>query len=548
MTAPSRGPAYAGVVCLRVLLGFSLWLLSAVPANAQAVQLQAGSSSLFGAHGASIETRGPTHSFAFGAGRIRNRFTIGALMRKVTHGVTFSVGDDTLDFQLPTDVFGGSHYLPVRGAGLDLTRRNLHIRGVVGAATQNTGAPFFRGAEWGGPSVGMLFLDQKITPRLRAVSRSIFADTQTSIHGVEWTPRDKLTLGATAGVGGNKFYAAASGRFKNDWVTTTAAQISGRSSFRRINLDSPGSSETTGTNVSATFHPRDWWSVSAGRQNLLDGDGSAPVTRRVAVNNAGLTVNRLGFRTGLNAFESRGHGLNNQGLSLSVARNVTRAVDVEGNYFRARSGDGDRSQSLLVSLRETLTPRVSLLQVITRSGNQTSMNVGGQFLSNPLTVSVTYQNVYAPFHPGNPFVQAVGVDLRINVLDRVQLQAGTYTTPDGRLRYSISGSTIAFRQGRRPDTNENAFKARKYAVRGQVTDETGQPIPGATVQIGDDVLITNGEGRFVLRVENPSPRDFKVLTDEFMMPGRFEVVSAPTKVAAVLDHQVRDVRVTLRRV
>ena len=83
---------------------------------------------------------------------------------------------------------------------------------------------------------------------------------------------------------------------------------------------------------------------------------------------------------------------------------------------------------------------------------------------------------------------------------------------------------------------------------GKVTDETGQPIPGATVQIGDDVLITNGEGRFVLRVENPSPRDFKVLTEEFMMPGRFEVVSAPTKVAAVLDHEVRDVRVTLRRV
>ena len=547
MTAAAGGPAFAGVVCLRALLGFSLWLLSAAPANAQAVQLQAGSSSLFGAHGASIETRGQTHSFLLGAGRIRNRFTVGALMRKVTHGVTFSVGDDTLDFQLPTDTFGGAHYLPVRGAGLDLTRRNLHIRGFVGAATESTGAPFFRGAGWG-PSVGMLFLDKKLNPRLRAVSRNIFADTHTSIHGVEWTPRDKLTLAATAGVGGNKFYAAASAAFENRWITTSAGQISGRSSFRRINLDSPGSSETTGANMSVTFHPRDWWSVNGGRQNLLDGDGFTPVTRRVAVNRAGVTVNRLGFRTGLNAFESRGHGLNNKGVSLSVARNLTRAVDVEGNYFGARSDNGDHSQSLLVSLRETLTPRVSLLQVITRSGNQTSMNVGGQFLSNPLTVSVTYQNVYAPFHPGNPFVQALGVDLRINVFDRVQLQAGTYTTPDGRLRYSISGSTIAFRQGRRPDTNENAFKARKYAVRGQVTDESGQPIPGATVQIGDDVLITNGEGRFVLRMENPSPRDFKVLTEEFMMPGRFEVVSAPTKVVAVLDHQVRDVRVTVRRV
>ena len=131
------------------------------------MQLQAGSSSLFGAHGASIETRGQTHSFLLGAGRIRNRFTVGALMRKVTHGATFSVGDDTLDFQLPTDVFGGAHYFQVRGAGLDLTRRNLHIRGFVGAATKSTGAPFFRGAGWG-PSVGMLFLDRKLTPRVQA--------------------------------------------------------------------------------------------------------------------------------------------------------------------------------------------------------------------------------------------------------------------------------------------------------------------------------------------------------------------------------------------
>ena len=84
-------------------------------------------------------------------------------------------------------------------------------------------------------------------------------------------------------------------------------------------------------------------------------------------------------------------------------------------------------------------------------------------------------------------------------------------------------------------------------MRGQVTDESGQPIPGAAVQIGDDVLITNREGRFVLRMENPAPRDFKVLTEEFMMPGRFEVVSAPSKVVAVLDHQVRELRVTVRR-
>ena len=177
---------------------------------------------------------------------------------------------------------------------------------------------------------------EKSHPRLRAVSRSIFADTHTSIHGVEWTPRDKLTLGATAGVGGNMFYAAASGAFKNRLGHNEGRRRPGRSP-RPISIwIHRGHRRPPERTSPSTFHPRDWWSVSAGRQNLLDGDGFSPVTRRVAVKNAGVTVNRLGFRTGLNAFESRGQGLNNKGVSLSVARNLTRAVDVEGNYFRAR--------------------------------------------------------------------------------------------------------------------------------------------------------------------------------------------------------------------
>ena len=57
---------------------------------------------------------------------------------------------------------------------------------------------------------------------------------------------------------------------------------------------------------------------------------------------------------------------------------------------------------------------LNLLQVVTRSAGQTGVNVGGEFVSNPVSVNVSSQTIYAPLKPGNPFVHLIGVDVRIH--------------------------------------------------------------------------------------------------------------------------------------
>src|SRR5438093_11633826 len=115
--ASRRGPA-AGATW-RALVAAAMWATSAGVAMAgQAMQVQAGSSSLCDAHWGSIEARGRSVALTVGAGTLHDRFTMGGRLQKTSRGMTYSFGDDTIDFQLPTDVFGVGRYLPVRGAGV----------------------------------------------------------------------------------------------------------------------------------------------------------------------------------------------------------------------------------------------------------------------------------------------------------------------------------------------------------------------------------------------------------------------------------------------
>jgi hypothetical protein len=69
-------------------------------------------------------------------------------------------------------------------------------------------------------------------------------------------------------------------------------------------------------------------------------------------------------------------------------------------------------------------------------------------------------------------------------------------------------------------------------VRGMVRDETGNPVEGAAIEIGSEVVFTNSSGQFFHRLGRPGRSAVKVLTAEFLLPGHWEVVSAPTDAVA----------------
>src|SRR2546427_4856064 len=69
-------------------------------------------------------------------------------------------------------------------------------------------------------------------------------------------------------------------------------------------------------------------------------------------------------------------------------------------------------------------------------------------------------------------------------------------------------------------------------VGGGVSDEDGPPVAGAGLRIDGELVFSDSGGAFFLRRKKAKLYPLEVLPNQFMLPGRFEVVSAPEVVRA----------------
>jgi hypothetical protein len=79
-----------------------------------------------------------------------------------------------------------------------------------------------------------------------------------------------------------------------------------------------------------------------------------------------------------------------------------------------------------------------------------------------------------------------------------------------------------------------------------VIDETGNPVEGAAVEVGGEVVFTNSAGDFFLRVGRPRRSPVRVLLSEFLLPGQWEVVSAPADAEAAPETRGSGIEIVLR--
>jgi hypothetical protein len=85
-------------------------------------------------------------------------------------------------------------------------------------------------------------------------------------------------------------------------------------------------------------------------------------------------------------------------------------------------------------------------------------------------------------------------------------------------------------------------------VHGHVRDEHGSSVEGAAILIGDQTVFTNAAGEFLLRLNKAKQLALTVLTDEFLTPLHFTVVSAPPTVSAAPEESATDILIVLRLV
>lgn len=535
-----RGGTGAHVAALLLLV-----LLLRVPAWGQVFVVQGGSSSLYGAHGGSVTIRTPKYEIGLGSG-VFGGPQFGGYLRTEYRGYTFNLGDDTVSFRLPTDVFNPSHYFLARGLGMGRQWEETSLYGFIGATSTGFSTPFFRAAQ---PETvaGGLFFDRQLRPDLRLFSRNIFSERQTSIHGLEWQPTPILRAAVAAGVGANQGYFASSLTAERGWASLTAGYTHAGDRFRRIVVDSPLSAETDRENIQLVLKPKPYLTLTAARQNFLSPLSGPGASLRGSINQYNVTATAAGFLLASRLYDARVSGNRNLGTSLSVGRNITDRVQANANWLISRPEGGSTSTSFVATVREALTPRLSLVQLITTSAGHTTVSFGGHFLSNRFTIGVDYQTVYVPFQTDNPFKQALALTLRFHLFGNLELNAGTYVAPDGRVRYTAYTRTFLY-HGPFSAEAPAVVIFHKYLIHGRVTDEEERPIRGAALRIDGEMAFTDSDGEFFVRKRKTGPYRLEVVVSEFLQPGRYEVLSAPTTVTAARDDEATPVLIILRRV
>lgn len=513
-------------------------------AEAQVFQLQGGSSSLFQAHGGSLQIRAPKYEGWGGLGDLE-KMRVGAFLKTEYRGVSFHFGDEVLPLALPTDIFNSGQYFTVRGLGAARAGERFSWLSFAGTSSTLFATPYFRGAR-SEKGIGVFFADSGLTPSVRLFTRNVFSDQQTSISGLDWRPGRGLQVALAGGVGANQGYFASSLNLERDWLTLKASYSEIGERFRRIRVQTPLFSETDRENILVSLRPTSFITLTAGRNNFLQPSADGRRSERGTVNQyaIGLQAARSTFNATL--LQSLVRGQRRTGTSFSVGRSFFERLTLNANVFHSRPESGPSATTVVGSVREVISPRFSLVQFVTHSQGNTTVSYGGNFLSNRLTIGVEYQTLYLPFLTGDQFKQALVLNLRFRPFGNLEVNGATFVRPDGATKYTVSGSHF-FYGGALAGASPGPLTIPRFIIRGRVVNDEGQPIRGAALRIDGEVVFTDSQGTFFVR--KPKPRSYRltVLLEAFMVPGQFEIVQAPATATAATESRAIEIYIVLRR-
>jgi hypothetical protein len=531
--------------CARILV----LILLASGAEAQVFRVQGGTSTLLNAEGGSVEFKAPNYDGDIGFGFYNGKLQFGAETRYLFRGYTVLAGDDSVPFTLPTDVFDNSHYFSARGAGVTRSYTDQSFYAFAGTTSTWLGTGFFNAATSDRP-VAIFFYERKLSKHLKFVSRDIISNRQTLLQGVEYRPAKWLKASVSEGIGSNQRYFASALDAETQKLAFKASYVLTGDMFRRVTVISPMSSEANKENVQMLYKPNEFVGITTGHENILEPLTPGGPMQQASINHiAGdFHIERFYFGSGL--FMSNAYGRSTEGTNLYLGRRIGQRFEVNTNWFESKPQSGETTTILSGTVRENFSSRFSLLQLVSRTGGQTTFAFGGDYTSNRLLLRADYQNVYLPFRPERPFQQALALNVAFRVAGPLQVTAASNVAPDGHLRYSFGASTYLYRfRGMLMNANSpDSFSIAKYLVQGEVRDDQGAPVEGAALHIGRETVYTDSSGRFMARFSKRGPFPLSVAPEEFITNGTYQVVSAPSQVTAETEDRVTDVQIVIKRI
>ncbi|HUR94852.1 MAG TPA: carboxypeptidase-like regulatory domain-containing protein [Gemmatimonadales bacterium] len=510
------------------------------------VEVQGGGSTLVGGYGATANFWRNGVDGWVGLGYLGG-LRVGAFLRKAVGKDTVRLGNDALVMRFPTDLFSGGYNLLVQGVSVGGGTASRSYLAFAGASSSGLSAPSFQATRIEQP-MGALFLQRRVSPTVRLTGNVLVARHQTLVPGVEWQATPDLTTALVAGTGGGSPYAAAATTLRRGALNIRAMYAWNPDRFRRADVPGPTQTEAERENVSVTYDLGSAFQIGAARQHFLQDSADATPPIRATGNSAFASGRIREFRLGGGIYDSRSQGTRNLSSYLAVGREVTRWLDAEMFLLQSRPTGRAASTTPILNLRWRVSPRVRLMQQLSVHERRPTILFGANLITALGEFGADYQIVHQPFEPFRPFRSTLNLTARLQ-LGRYSTNLGTYVRPDGSVDYSASGSTFLYMGafgGVQPQQVGQTMG--RYIVRGMVRDEAGQPVEGAAVDLSGEMAFTNSRGEFFVRVRRPQRYALSVPLDDFLLPGRWEVVTAPTETIAESEERAQAVEIVLRRV
>ena len=504
-----------------------------VPGESRAqtvVEVQGGGSSLNGGYGATANFWRSGVDGWIGLGYL-NGLRAGAFLRKAINKDTLRVGNDALIVRLPTDVFTPGFNLLVQGISLSGGNERSSFLAFGGASSAGLGAPAFQATSIEEP-LGALFVQHRVAPTVRLTATALLADRQTVLPGVQWQLTPDLTTALVTGVGSGRPYAASSMMLRQGPLGVKASYVWNPDRFRRAAVAMPNQTEVERENVTLTYEVTPEFSLGVGRQNYVQDSADSKAPIRATGNTAFAGGVWSQFRLAAGLYDSRSEGNSNLSSYFAIGRELTNWLDAELFVLQSRPTGLPAATTPLVNLRWRLSSHVGLSQQVSFHGGHPTVLFGASLMTPIGDFAADYQVVHQPFQPFSPFRSALNLTARLQ-LGRYSTSLGTFVQPDGSVDYSASGSTFLYMGsfgGMQPQ--QLGGRMARYVIRGTVRDEAGNPVEGAAVGIGEEVVFTNSTGEFFHRLGRPGRSPLKILTGEFLLPGAWEVISAPAEALA----------------
>jgi hypothetical protein len=527
-----------------VVVGYAMVGIARVAGAQTVVELQGGGSSLMNGYGITANFWRPKVDGWLGIGYL-DGFRAGAFLRRAVNRDTLGIGNSALIMRLPTDIFTPGYNLLVQGLSYAGGSEHTSYLGFAGASAAGIGAPSFQPTSIEAP-MGAVFFQHRAAPTVRVMASAIVANRQTVLPGLQWEPTPDITMGFVAGAGSGRPYAASSLSLRRGALETKASYAWNPDRFRRAPVPTPNQAEADRENLTVTYFFSPELSMGVGRQNFVQDSSDATLPLRASGNTvfAGGRVQDVRLSAGI--YDSRSQGIRNLSTYVAAGRELTRWLDAEVFVLQSRPTSQPVTTTPLVNLRWRLSPRVGLNQQVSFHSGRPTVLFGANLITSVAEFGIDYQIVHQPFKPLNPFRSALNLTARLQ-LGSYSTSIGTYVRPDGAVDYSASGSTFLYMGalgGVQPQTIGGRIS--RYLIRGMVHDEEGKPVEGAALDLGGQLVFTNSSGEFVLRVKRPDRYEMKILLDEFLLPGLWEVVSTPSTATAATESLAVPLEIILR--